>query len=180
MIFAHDTRHFSRDFAEYCASIVTDLGCDALLFDSQRPTPELSFAIRYLDAHAGVMHTASHNPPHDNGYKVYWNEGDPIVSEVAAGITKEFNQIESSTHTPVPSEERGTITIIGEEVDQAYLARLQDLLLQPDLLERAKGLKIVFTALHGTGGVHVPSVLAKLGFNFLSVTKSARLIMRKT
>ncbi|MDG2122818.1 MAG: phospho-sugar mutase [Verrucomicrobiales bacterium] len=169
VVFAHDTRHFSREFAEYCAGIVTDLGCDAYLFDSQRPTPELSFAIRYLDAHSGVMHTASHNPSHDNGYKVYWNEGDPIISEVATGITKQFNAVESDTHQPIPEPDRGTLTIIGKEIDDAYLTKLEDLLLQPALLQQASDLKIVFTALHGTGGVHVPAVLTRLGFNFLTV-----------
>ena len=167
VVFAHDTRHYSRPFAEFCAQIVADLGCDAFLFDSFRPTPELSFAIRHLNAHAGVMHTASHNPPHDNGYKVYWNEGDPIISEIASGIIAGIDTIEGTDFEK--SSDPGTVTILDSTIDEAYLTRLEDLLLQPELLEKAKGLKLVFTAIHGTGSVHGPTVLDRLGFDYLTV-----------
>ncbi len=167
VVFAHDTRHYSRPFAEFCAQIVADLGCDAFLFDSYRPTPELSFAIRHLNAHAGVMHTASHNPPHDNGYKVYWNEGDPIISEIASGIIAGIDTITGTDFQK--TSDPGTVTILDSAIDEAYLTRLEDLLLQPELLEKAKGLKLVFTAIHGTGSVHGPTVLERLGFDYLTV-----------
>ncbi|MDB4673237.1 phospho-sugar mutase [Verrucomicrobiales bacterium] len=167
VVFAHDTRHYSRPFAEFCAQIVADLGCDAFLFDSYRPTPELSFAIRHLNAHAGVMHTASHNPPHDNGYKVYWNEGDPIISEIASGIIAGIDTIEGTDIEK--SSDPGTVTILDSTIDEAYLTRIEDLLLQPELLGKAKDLKLVFTAIHGTGSVHGPTVLERLGFNYLTV-----------
>ncbi|CAN5441645.1 phosphoglucomutase [soil metagenome] len=169
IVFAHDTRHFSREFAEFCAGIVTDHGCDAHLFDSHRPTPELSFAVRHLNAQAGVMHTASHNPPHDNGFKVYFDDGSSIIDPVAAGIITEVRSVESDAYDSVPEADRGKLTIIGPEMDAAYLERLQDVLLQPALLEKASGLKIVFTPIHGTGGVHVPAVLERLGFTFITV-----------
>jgi len=167
VVFAHDTRHFSREFAEFCANIVTDLGCQAYLFESHRPTPELSYAVRYLDATAGIMHTASHNPPQDNGFKVYFNDGSSIIDPVASGIAAEVNAIESDAYTPVA--EKGTLKALDKKIDDAYLEGLQDVLLQPGLLEKASGLKIVYTAIHGTGGVHVPTVLGRLGFDYLTV-----------
>ena len=100
------------------------------------------------------MHTASHNPPHDNGYKVYWNEGDPIISEIASGIIAGIDTIEGTDIEK--SSDPGTVTILDSTIDEAYLTRLEDLLLQPELLEKAKGLKLVFTAIHGTGSVHGP------------------------
>lgn len=169
VVFSHDTRHFSREFAEVSAKIMVESGVDACLFDSCRPTPELSFAVRYVNATGGVMLTASHNPAHDNGYKVYFDEGDPIVDPVAAGILTEVNAVQSDSYEPVPESERGQLRMLGREIDDAYLTRLKGVMLQPGLLEKAKGLKIVYTAIHGTGGVHVPTILRTLGFNFLTV-----------
>ncbi len=169
VVFSHDTRHFAREFVEFCAKIMTESGVDAYVFDECRPTPELSFAVRYLNATGGVMLTASHNPPHDNGYKVYFNGGDPIIEPVATDILNEVNAVQSDSYEPVPEGERGERKPAGKEIDDAYLARLKDIMLQPGLLEKAKGLKIVYTAIHGTGGVHVPAILKTLGFNFLTV-----------
>jgi phosphoglucomutase len=169
IVFAHDTRHFSQEFAAFCAGIATDLGCDAYLFDGHRPTPELSFAVRSLRAQAGVMVTASHNPAHDNGYKVYFGDGASIIDPVAGAITDEVNSVAGDRYLPAPPGERGTVTTLGREIDEDYLARLEETLLQPGLLAEAKGLKIVFTPIHGTGGVHVPAVLRRLGFTFTTV-----------
>jgi phosphoglucomutase len=96
LVFAHDTRHFSRDFAEFCAKVCADLGCDAYLFEGPRSTPQLSFAVRELRADAGVVLTASHNPPHDNGFKAYFNDGAQIVDPHASVIIGEVNAINSS------------------------------------------------------------------------------------
>lgn len=168
LVFAHDTRHFSRDFAEFCASVSSELGCDAFLFDGPRSTPQLSFAIRELRADAGVVLTASHNPPHDNGFKAYFNDGAQIVDPHAGGIIAEVNAIVSEHYEPLPAGLRGEITVLGSEMDACYTARLKSLLLQPSLLEGAST-KVVFTNLHGTGGhINVP-MLRGFGFEVLTV-----------
>ncbi|MGV3659904.1 MAG: phospho-sugar mutase, partial [Prosthecobacter sp.] len=129
------------------------------------------FAVRQLRADAGVMLTASHNPAHDNGYKVNFNDGAGIVEPHATGIIKEVNAIKDENYTALPEAERGKLTTLGDDMDQQYLARVETMMLQPELLKQdaARKLKIVFTALHGTGGVLVPVLLKKLGFNFLTV-----------
>jgi len=171
IVFAHDTRHFSAEFAQFCAKIATDLGADVFLFESCRATPVMSFAVRTLRSDAGVMLTASHNPAHDNGYKVNFSDGAGIVEPHAAGIIAEVNAITEESYEPLPEAEQGRITLLGADIDNPYLERLETLMLRPELLqnEAAKKLKIVFTALHGTGGVHVPIILTKLGFNFFTV-----------
>jgi phosphoglucomutase len=168
LVFAHDTRHFSRDFAEFCAKVSSDLGCDAYLFEGPRSTPQLSFAIRELRADAGAVLTASHNPPHDNGFKAYFNDGAQIVDPHATAIVNEVNAIASEHYDPLPAEQRGSITILGEEMDARYVERLKTLLLRPTLLEGAST-KVVFTNLHGTGGhINVP-MLRGFGFEVLTV-----------
>jgi len=169
IVFAHDTRHFSAEFASKCAQIATDMGCDVFLFDGPRATPEMSFTVRQLRADAGVMITASHNPAHDNGYKVNYADGAGIVEPHATGIITEVNAVKSESYTPLPEAERGKLTTLGEDMDKVYLARVETLMLQPQLLEKARNLKIVYTALHGAGGVLVPRILRKLGFNTLTV-----------
>jgi phosphoglucomutase len=168
LVFAHDTRHFSRDFAEFCAKVSADLGCDAYLFEGPRSTPQLSFAIRELRADAGAVLTASHNPPHDNGFKAYFNDGAQIVDPHATAIVNEVNAIVSEHYDPLPEEQRGSVTILGEEMDARYVERLKTLLLRPSLLEGAST-KVVFTNLHGTGGhINVP-MLRGFGFEVLTV-----------
>ena len=171
IVFSHDTRHFSAEFAKFCAKIATDHGANVYLFDGCRATPEMSFAVRQLRADAGVMLTASHNPAHDNGYKVNFNDGAGIVEPHATGIIKEVNAIKGEEYVALPEAQRGKLTMLGNDMDQKYLARVETMMLQPELLqkEEAKKLKIVFTALHGAGGVLVPVLLKKLGFNFLTV-----------
>ena len=171
LVFAHDTRHFSAEFAKFCAKIAMDHGANVYLFDYCRATPEMSFAVRQLRADAGVMITASHNPAHDNGYKVNFNDGAGIVEPHATGIIKEVNAIKGEEYVSLPEAQRGKLTTLANEMDQKYLARVETMMLQPELLqkEEAKKLKIVFTALHGAGGVLVPVLLKKLGFNFLTV-----------
>lgn len=171
IVFSHDTRHFSPEFAKHCAQITVDHGVDVYLFDGCRATPEMSFAVRTLRADAGVMLTASHNPPHDNGYKVNFNDGAGIVEPHASGIIAEVNAIQDEAYEPLPKAQQGELKILGEDMDERYLARLETMMLQPELLqnENAKKLKIVYTALHGAGGVLVPVILERLGFNFLTV-----------
>ncbi len=135
---AHDTRHFSRDFAELTARVGTDLGCDVCLFEAPRSTPQLSFAVRSERAHAGIVITASHNPPHDNGYKVYFGDGAQVVEPHASGIIKKVNAIEGDVYEPLPENERGQLISLGKENDQAYLARLETLILDREMVARAK------------------------------------------
>ncbi|MFD2256488.1 phospho-sugar mutase [Luteolibacter algae] len=168
VVFAHDTRHFSKNFADFGARIAADLGCNAYVFDGPRSTPQLSFAVRQLRADAGVVITASHNPAHDCGFKAYFNDGGQIVEPHATAIIKEVNAITSERYEPLPGEEQGKVDVLGEEFDQQYIDLLKTLLLQPALLEKSPT-KIVFTNLHGTGGhINVP-MLRKLGFEVLTV-----------
>ena len=170
LVFAHDTRHFSRDFAEFCAKTCADLGCDACLFDGPRSTPQLSFAVRELRADAGVVLTASHNPPHDNGFKAYFDDGAQIVEPHASAIVAEVNALTSEGYDAVAEAERGTITLLGAEMDERYVKLLKTLLLQPSLLDEVK-LRIVFTNLHGTGGhINVP-MLREFGFEVETVAE---------
>jgi phosphoglucomutase len=171
IVIAHDTRHFSRDFAELAARVAVDLGCDAALFEGPRSTPQLSFAVRYLNASAGVVITASHNPPHDNGYKVYFDDGAQVVEPHATGIITKVNAIESDAYESVSPDKRGQLQILGKELDDAYMARLETLLLDRPMVSAAAkaGLKVIFTNIHGTGGVISVPMLRKLGFTAITV-----------
>ncbi len=171
LVFSHDTRHFSREFAEFAARVSAQSGVDAYLFEDYRPTPELSFAVRQLRATGGAMITASHNPAQDNGYKVYFQDGDPIIDPVATGILEEVNAVQSDCFESVAEAEQGRVILIGKELDEAYFARLKGVMLAPGLLEKARGLKIVYTPIHGTGRVFVPRLLGELGFDCLTVAE---------
>lgn len=171
IVIAHDTRHFSRNFAELAATVATELGCDAGLFEGPRSTPQLSFAVRYTNATAGIVITASHNPPHDNGYKVYFNDGAQVVEPHASGIIARVNAVESDTFEPVAESARGKLITLGKEIDDAYMERLETLILDRKMVSAAadSGLKIVFTSIHGTGGVITKPMLERLGFRYFVV-----------
>ncbi len=162
---AHDTRHFATEFAECVAKVASENGCDVYLFKEPRSTPELSFAVRHLNASAGIVLTASHNPPHDNGYKVYGDDGGQVVEPHASGIIEQVNAIMGESYVPLPEDQQGKIQYLGEEIDDAYMDRLESLLLDPELVKRESSLKIVFTNLHGTGGKIAPQMLRRLGFH---------------
>ena len=168
LVFAHDTRHFSKNFADFGARIAAHLGCDAYVFDGPRSTPQLSFAVRQLRADAGVVITASHNPAHDCGFKAYFNDGGQLVEPQASGVIREVNAITSEGYEPLPENEQGLVSILSEDFDTQYIELLKTLLLQPALLEKSP-IKIVFTNLHGTGGhINVP-MLRNLGFEVITV-----------
>ena len=175
LVIAYDTRHFSRDFADLTARVASENGCDVNLFESPRSTPELSFAVRLTNAQAGIVITASHNPPHDNGYKVYFDQGAQIVEPQASGIIAEVNAVASEVYEPLHGDEKGEIITLGAEIDSAYLERLKTLVLNPEMLARARDLHIVFTPIHGTGAVMtLPALEAfKIGYT----TVSAQLVM---
>ncbi len=166
IVIAHDTRFFSKKFTELTAKVISENGCDACVFDGPRSTPELSFAVRYLNASAGIVITASHNPPHDNGYKVYFADGAQVIEPHASGIIAKVNGIANETYDPLPTDQQGAITTLGRDVDDAYMQRLETLILDPTVVRGAKSLRIVFTPLHGTGSVTLKPMLKRLGFNF--------------
>ncbi len=169
-VFGHDTRHFSRDFAEFCARVCTELGCDVHLFDGPRATPEISYAIRALHADAGVVLTASHNPAHDNGFKAYFNEGAQLVEPHATGVIAEVNAIVSESYDPLAESEQGVLNVLGEAMDRQYMDDAKTQLLRPDLMEGGdEKTKVVFTNLHGTGGHCIVPLLTELGFDVLTV-----------
>jgi len=167
----HDTRFYSREFAELAAKVITEYGCDAYLFEGPRSTPELSFAVRHTKSQAGINITASHNPPQYNGYKVYFEDGAQVVEPHATAIIDRVNAVESETYTPVPAEEQGKVIPMGEEIDEAYMKRLETLPLDPALIRAASSLKIVYTPLHGVGGVIIKPMLARLGFQSQAVAE---------
>jgi phosphoglucomutase len=169
IVVAHDPRFFSKEFNELAAKVAAENGCDAFVFEGPRSVPELSFAVRYLKASAGAVITASHNPPYDNGYKVYFSDGAQVIEPHASGIIAKVNAITTETFTPLPSNEHSKVTTIGKQIDEAYMARLETLILDPAVIREAKSLLIIYTPLHGTGGVIIKPMLKRLGFNFQTV-----------
>jgi phosphoglucomutase len=166
LVIAHDPRFFSKEFAQLAAKVASENGCDAFVFEGPRSVPELSFAVRYLKASAGGMITASHNPPYDNGYKVYFADGAQVIEPHASGIIAKVNAITSEANALLPKDQQGKIELIGKEIDEAYMQRLETLVLDPAVIHEAKSLKIVYTPLHGTGSVIIKPMLKRLGFNF--------------
>ena len=165
----YDTRFFSREFADLAAKIITGSGCDALVFAEPRPTPELSFAVRQRAAQAGINITASHNPPAYNGYKVYFDDGGQVVEPHASGIIEDVDAVVSARHAVLPAAEQGNREVLGPEMDDAYLDRLESVVLDPAVMERARGLKIVYSPLHGVGASIIMPLLQRLGLDVTAV-----------
>lgn len=162
---ARDTRHFGEEFAQCVTRVAVENGCDVYRFTEPRSTPELSFAVRHLKSSAGIVLTASHNPPHDNGYKVYGSDGAQLIEPEAGRVIEEVNAVQGETYDPVPDDERGQLHELGTEIDDAYMSRLESLLLDPEMVRSQSDLKIVFTNIHGTGGAIAPQMLRRLGFH---------------
>jgi phosphoglucomutase len=158
----HDCRNNSRFFAETSAQIFAANGIKAYLFEDLRPTPELSFAIRELGCQSGIILTASHNPKEYNGYKAYWDDGSQIVAPHDVNIVNEVSKIKpEDIKFDGPDE---LIEIMGEEMDQKFLEKVKTVSISPDVVERHKDIKIVFTPIHGTAVKLVPAALEKFGF----------------
>lgn len=166
---AYDCRNNSRYFAETASEIFSANGFEVLLFESLRPTPELSFAIRYYKCQSGVVITASHNPPEYNGYKAYWDDGGQVVSPHDAGITEEVRKIKSISEIKFKGI-KDKIKILGKETDDLFLKEVLKMSLNPGMIKNFSDIGIVYTPIHGTGIKLVPPALKNFGFkNIISV-----------
>ena len=163
VVVGHDVRNNSRKFAEIVAGIFSANGIHVYLFESFRPTPELSFAIRELGCQSGVNITASHNPKEYNGYKAYWNDGAQIIAPHDVNIIDYVNKISGIEEVKFEANPE-LITIIGKDIDDKYLARIKTLSLSPEVIKRHHDLKIVYTPIHGTGRDLMPASLKNFGF----------------
>lgn len=177
---AYDSRNMSPEFAKETALCLAANGIKAYIFPSLRPTPMLSFALRELGCTAGVVVTASHNPPEYNGYKVYWEDGAQITYPKDKEIIGEVNAITDYNDVKTISEQEakaaGLYEVIGAEMDDNYMEALKKLVIHPEIIrEEAENLKIVYTPLHGTGNLPVRRVLKELGFNKVYVVKEQEL-----
>jgi phosphoglucomutase len=165
---AHDSRNNSRFFAETAAKVFAANGIKVFLFQSLRPTPELSFTIRFLGCQGGVVCTASHNPKEYNGYKAYWNDGGQLVPPHDHRVIEEVEKIGSVNEVKWTGGE-SHITIIGKEIDEAYISMVKNLSVYPEIIEKQHNLCIVYTPIHGTGIKLVPEVLQRFGFSNVHV-----------
>ncbi|MBD5251155.1 MAG: phospho-sugar mutase [Barnesiella sp.] len=163
VVVGHDVRNNSRKFAEIVADIFSANGIKVYLFDSFRPTPELSYAIRHLGCQSGVNITASHNPKIYNGYKAYWEDGAQIIAPHDVNIIDHVNRIKGVEEIKFQGNKE-LIEIIGEKIDADYLEAIKGLSLSPDVIEKYKDLKIVYTPIHGTGVKLIPDSLRNYGF----------------
>ena len=174
VVISYDSRRMSPEFSEHAALVLNANGIKTYVFEKLSPVPELSFAVRELGATAGIMVTASHNPPKYNGYKVYWNDGSQIVTPVDKGIITEVRAIKDYKEIKTISKEeakaKGLYNLIGKEMDDKYIDTIKDHILNPDIVkEQGKKLKVVYTPLHGTGERLVRRVLTELGFENLYI-----------
>ena len=166
VVIAHDNRHMSREFCMESANTLAACGIKAYVFDSLRTTPELSFAVRKLNTIAGIVITASHNPPEYNGYKVYWEDGAQVMPEIANAITDEINSIEDYSIIPTITEDKKDLVImLDEKQDTDFIEAVKLQSLRKDIIEKVgKEFKIVYTPLCGTGNVPIKRALQEVGF----------------
>ncbi len=170
----HDCRNNSRLFAEISADIFSANGIKVYLFESLRPTPELSFTIRHLGCQSGIILTASHNPKEYNGYKAYWNDGAQIIAPHDVNI---ISEVERVTVDDIKfNGNKALIQIIGEDIDKIYLDKVKTILLSPESIKRHNDLKIVYTPIHGTGIKLIPRCLQEIGFTNVSLVEEQTVI----
>lgn len=172
---AYDSRNMSPEFAECASLVLAANGIEVNLFESLRPTPELSFAVRELKSNAGIVLTASHNPKQYNGYKVYGEDGCQITDEAANSIISEINNVDYTDIKNISKDEavkKGLLKIIGEEVDRKYIDILKSYTINKELVKNyAKDLKIIYTPIHGTGLMPIKRILTELGYENLHIVK---------
>ena len=174
VVIAYDSRRYSREFAMQAARVLNSNGIAAYVFSELRPTPELSFAVRELKAAAGIVITASHNPPQYNGYKVYWSDGGQVVSPIAEELIAEANSIQDFSEIKCIDEceirDKGLLRFLGREMDDRYIEKVKSLSLNSEVVkEMAEGFRIIYTPLHGTGNIPVRSALKAVGFTNVTV-----------
>jgi phosphoglucomutase len=170
LVIAHDVRFYSRQFCELAASIWVRLGGEAFIFDGPRPTPQLSFAVRHLRAHAGVVITASHNPPHDNGFKAYFIDGGQVIPPHDTGIAAKVASVPLATVSDFLKTDLTGVTMLGREMDDAYL-NVASLAIVDRSVLRGSRLKVVYTNIHGTGSIHAVPMLIHAGCNVVLVAE---------
>ncbi len=173
---AYDSRRMSREFADLAAAVLNGNGIKAYVFESLRPTPELSFSVRYLKCTAGIVITASHNPAEYNGYKVYWQDGAQVTfprdNEIITEVNniKDFGEIKKMDNAE--GRKQGLYNVIGKEIDEKYMEELMKQSIHPEIIrEMADDIRIVYTPLHGTGNIPVRRVLERLGFKQVYVVE---------
>ncbi|MDY2736172.1 phospho-sugar mutase [Intestinibacter sp.] len=171
VVIAHDNRHMSREFCIEAANTLAACGIKAYIFDSLRTTPELSFAVRKLHTIAGIVITASHNPPEYNGYKVYWEDGAQVMPEIASAITAEVNAIKDySTIPTIKEDQKDLVIMLGKDQDTAFIEAVKTQVIKTELVKKVgKEFKIVYTPLCGTGNVPVTRALSEVGFENIIV-----------
>ncbi len=177
VVIAYDSRYKSKEFCEEAAKTLAAYGIKVYIFDSLRPTPELSFAVRYLNCIAGIVITASHNPPEYNGYKVYWSDGGQICLDKANEIIDEINKIDDySIIKTVNNINNELITILDNEVDYEFIKAVKKQVINKDIINKVgKDIKIIFTPIHGSGNIPIRRVLNEVGFENVKVVKEQEL-----
>jgi phosphoglucomutase len=168
LVVAHDVRHFSRHFCELAASTWTRLGGQSFIFNGPRSTPQLSFSVRWLKAHAGIVITASHNPPHDNGFKAYFEDGGQVVPPHDRGIVAEVNAVPIAGLADFLAKDLADTTQLGWDADDNYISAAAKAVLDPGVFGTAR-LRVAYTNIHGTGGVHCPPLLIHAGCEVFQV-----------
>ncbi len=179
-VIAFDSRRFSKEFSNEAARVLNSNGIKVFLFEDLRPTPELSFAVRYLKATSGIVITASHNPPEYNGYKVYWEDGGQMIDPGASDLIAEANAISDFGTIKCDYErdfkKEGMLEIIGKEIDDVYIEKVKEQSQNDEEVKKThKDLKIIYTPLHGTGNIPVRRVLSELGFEKVYVVPEQEL-----
>jgi phosphoglucomutase len=170
---AHDSRNNSDYFAKITAEVFSANGIKVYFFKELRPTPELSFAIRYFKCHSGVVLTASHNPKEYNGYKAYWNDGAQMIAPHDTNVIKEVQNIKDIREVKFQRND-SLIETISDKVDEAYLEQIVALSVSKEAIKRQKNMKIIFTPIHGTGITLVPNVLKNLALKILPLSKNSQ------
>ena len=176
VVIAYDSRHKSKEFCIEVAKTLAACGIKAYIYDSLRSTPQLSFSVRYLNCVAGIVITASHNPPEYNGYKVYWSDGGQVCPDIANEIIQEVNKIEDYSKIPTTKLGDNLIQVLNKDIDKAFINEVKKQIINQDVIDRVGDkIKIIYTPIHGTGNIPVREVLKQAGFKNVEVVKEQEL-----
>ena len=176
VVIAYDSRHKSKEFCIEAAKTLAACGIKAYIYDSLRSTPQLSFSVRYLNCVAGIVITASHNPPEYNGYKVYWSDGGQDCPDIANEIIQEVNKIEDYSKIPTTKLGDNLIQVLNKDIDNAFINEVKKQIINQDVIDRVGDkIKIIYTPIHGTGNIPVREVLKQSGFKNVEVVKEQEL-----